>query len=254
MSLDRPRPSAPIGRMLLTETAASFLSSLRSPSFVLPTLAFPIGFYALFGLLLNRGEGAAASLLASFGLIGVIGPALFGFGVSVAAERESGELDLQRLSPLPVWGFLFARLAMCVLFGMVVLAILYGLAAGPGSVRLARGQWLALAASQLAAALPMGLLGLSLGLRLPSQSAGGVINVVFLALAALGGLWLPVQILPEILQRFAQFLPTFHMGALSLAAIGRGDGALWLHVSVLGAFTAFFAILATRGWARACAR
>lgn len=254
MTMEPSRRAAPLVRMLWTEIAVAFLGAWRSPAFLLPTLLFPVGFYALLGLVLNRGAGVAASQLATFGLIGVIGPALFGFGVSVAAERESGALDLQRLSPLPVWGFLIARLAMCVLFGMVVLAILYGLAAGPGAVRLERSQWLWLAASQLAAAAPMGLLGLALGLRLGVQSAAGVVNVVFLVLAALGGLWLPTQLFPKVLQQFSSVLPTSHMAALSLGAIGRDAGSPWPHLAVLAAFTAAFALAAARGWTRACAR
>ncbi|MCP2775245.1 hypothetical protein, partial [Salmonella enterica] len=80
-----------------------FLRLLRSPSFALPTLLFPPLFYLLFAVVLNRrgGPEMAASLMASYGVFGVMAPGLFGFGVGIALDRERGFLALKRALPTP---------------------------------------------------------------------------------------------------------------------------------------------------------
>ena len=71
-------------RLQAIETGHSLLQVWRLPAFSVPTLLFPLMFYALFGLLLPSKTGNAAPahyLLATYGAFAVIGPALFGFGV-----------------------------------------------------------------------------------------------------------------------------------------------------------------------------
>jgi ABC-2 type transport system permease protein len=251
--MNDPRRPAPFARMFAFEAASELLRAVRTPSFALPTLLFPIGLYTLFAFVLP-GDGASLYLLATFGIIGAIGPAIFGFGVSVATERQSGWLDIKRLSPLSAAGFLAAKLAMCLVFALVILGALYVLAASIGGVRLETRQWAMLSAAHLLSAPPMGLLGLALGLRLPPQGAAGVVNVVFLALAALGGLWAPIAMLPEPMQMFARALPTYHMAELSLIIAGARNSDPLIHLAALCGFTLVFAFLAARGWSRVAAR
>ena len=85
----------------LNEAGAEVLKSERAPEFLLPTLIMPIAFYTLFAVVLPGGSEQAAYLLATFGVFTVMGPAIFGFGVAVAAEREKGWLDLKRVAPAP---------------------------------------------------------------------------------------------------------------------------------------------------------
>ena len=78
--------------VVLSETRAEVLKAVRLPAFILPVLLFPAMFYVLFGLVMGGSVGGMAMpayLLGSYGAFGVIGAALFGMGVSVAAERWS---------------------------------------------------------------------------------------------------------------------------------------------------------------------
>jgi hypothetical protein len=81
-----------------------FIKSLRTPAFAVPTLFFPIMFYLLFGIFLGsmRGNsGQVAVTFATYGVFGAMGPGLFGFGVSLAIEREQGLLTLKQALPQP---------------------------------------------------------------------------------------------------------------------------------------------------------
>ena len=75
------------------EMRFEFIKSVRTPAFAVPTLVFPLMFYMLFGIFLGsmRGNsGQALYTFATYGVFGAMGPGLFGFGVSLAIEREAG--------------------------------------------------------------------------------------------------------------------------------------------------------------------
>jgi len=236
--------------LLVRESHAETLKAVRMPAFAVPTLVLPLAFYALFGLVLAKpGAGNAGYLLATYGVFASLGPALFGFGAGIAAERESGLLALKRIAPLPMPAYLGAKLATALVFTLVVLVGLYSLAAWVGGVQLPRSAWLTLLVVHLAGAVPMGLLGLLVGLRFGSSGAMGVTNVLFLALAVLGGLWFPAFLFPGWMQTLTLGMPTYHLAELALAVTGRRiAGAPWVHGLVLAGFTAVLAFAVLHAW------
>lgn len=203
-------------KSLSAEAGAEILSAMRSPSYMIPTLVFPIAFYALFGLVLSQGREMTAYLLATYGVFAVMGPAIFGFGVTVAAERERGWLQLKQISPTPALGFVFGKFITTLLFSGIILALLYCTAAY-GGIAMPTKVWASLLGVHLLAIFPMLLIGLSIGLLLRSNAALAVANIVFMGLAILGGLWMPVSVYPEAMQNIAKLLPSYHLAEISLA-------------------------------------
>ena len=244
--------SGRLGSVLLAETGAELLKSLRAPEFVLPTLALPCTFYLVFGIMLARGGAEVARfLLATYGVFAVMGPAIFGFGAGVASERERGWLSLKRASPAPAASFIGAKLIATLIFGALALLPIYAAAGFLGGVVLPRGTWALLLATHLLAVLPFALIGLTLGFSFGANAAIALANVVFLGLAVLGGLWFPITLFPGLLQTLAQALPSFHLAEISLAVVDPGrDSRPLLHLAVVAAMTAAFALLAGWAWAR----
>ena len=215
-------------RAYLLEARYEFLRLLRTPSFSVPCLLFPPVFYLLFG---------------------VMGVALFGFGVTVALDREQGLLTLKRAQPMPPGAYLVAKMAMAMLFGAIILLLLAALAIGVAGVRLSALQWLALVATCLVGVLPFSALGLWLGTRVSGRGAPAVINLIYLPMAFLSGLWVPLDMLPSFLQSVAPAWPAYHLAQIAQAIVGVGvgvDGPLWVHLAVLLAVTAVFFLLARR--------
>ena len=239
--------------LLRAETGAEWRKAWRQPAFALPTLLLPLAFYALFGIVLARpGGGNAAYLMATYGVFASLGPALFAFGAGIASERETGQLALKQVSPLPVPLVLGAKLLTCLGFTGLVVMALYTLAAWGGGVTLPREAWVSLALVHLLAAVPMGLLGLVVGLSFGSSAAMGVTNLLFMALAVLGGLWIPVFLFPGWMQAIAQAMPSYHLAELALATSGyaiRGHAAG--HGAAALGFTLAFAALVALAWRRA---
>jgi ABC-2 type transport system permease protein len=235
-------------RSYLSEARCECLRLLRTPSYALPTLLFPALFYLLFGVLLNRAGGDAARyLLATYGVFGAMGVGLFSFGVTVAMEREQGFLVYKRALPMPPGAYLFAKMAMAALFASLVSMLLGVLAATLGGVELRPAQWLLLWAIDVVGVLPFCAIGLYIGSLVGGQGAPVVVNMLFLPMAFLSGLWLPLRMLPGWLADLAPVWPAYHHAQIALKAIGMdAGGSLAVHLAVLAGITALFFALARR--------
>lgn len=171
----------------------------------------------------------------------MLGASLSGFGVNVAMERGQGWMILKRASPMPPAAYFTSKLAMALVFGLITVLGLFAAGALFSGVRLPGGTWLTLLGVLLAGAVPFCALGLALGYLTGPNSAPVVISLIYMPLAFLSGLMLPLPLLPANLQTLAPFLPTYHYSQLALAVIGSGEGqSSWLHSAVLLAFTLLF--------------
>ena len=239
----------PAWRIHGLETGYELLRLLRTPAFALPSLAFPVVFYVLFAVLLPgqwSGYQKSAYLLATYGAFGVIGPALFGFGVGLAIERERGWLELKRVSPMPAMAYFLAKIATGLVFGFVVLCLLSVAAIGFGGVRIAPGDWCLLALVLLLGTAPFCALGLLIGTLARGQAAVAIVNLVYLPMSVLSGLWMPIFAFPPLLQKLAVAWPAWHLGQMALGVVGQVTGVDYaLHAAVLAGTTVVLLLLAT---------
>jgi ABC-2 type transport system permease protein len=235
------------------EAKYEFLRVLRTPAFAIPSLMFPPLFYLLFAVLLNRGnDGAAHYLFATYSVFGVMAPGLFGFGVGVAIERERGWLALKRVAPMPPGAYLAAKMIMAMLFALIIYAMLAAMAYTLGGVRLQPTQWLLIGIITVLGVLPFCALGLLVGSRVNASAAPAFVNFIYLPMAFLSGLWMPITMLPAFIQTIAWVWPPYHLAQLALAASGRDySGGALEHLAYLLAFTAICFAIARRSLARA---
>lgn len=250
-----PTPASARGSLpaYLLEAKYEFLRVLRTPAFAAPTLLFPPLFYLLFGVLLNRGHlDAAQYLFATYSVFGVMAPSLFGFGAGVAIERERGLLALKRVAPMPPGAYLLAKLAMAMLFAFIIYAVLAAMAFALGGVRLAFSQWILLGAIALVGVLPFCALGLMIGARANASAAPAFINLIYLPMSFLSGLWMPLSMLPHVLVQIAPLWPAYHLAQLSLMVVGQVPATgIGVHLLWLGGFTAICFGIARRWLAQA---
>ena len=235
-------------RSYLQEAKCEALRMLREPAFCLPVIGFPVLFYLLFGVLLDKGEGKAAQyLLATYGAFGVIGAGLFGFGVTIAVDREKGLLRLKRALPVPPGALLLAKMVMAMLFAAIISLVLAVIAATVAGVTLEPSQWLRLLLIDVLGVLPFCAIGLYVGSLVGGNAAPALLNMLYLPMAFLSGLWLPLTLLPGILSTIAPLWPAYHRGQLALKVVGFDMGQpVWMHVMVLAGITVLFFVLAQR--------
>ncbi len=240
------RPS--LLRIYLLEARTELLRMLRTPSFAAPTLAFPLVFYTMFAIVLPGSWGSldrATYLLATYGVFGVIGPSLFGFGVGMAIERQQGWLELKRVSPMPTGAYFFAKIAMSMVFALVIILLLSTVAVAFGGVRISLLTWLQLVFTLLLGTLPFCALGLWIGTLVKGQSAVAVVNLIYLPMSVLSGLWIPLMIFPPLLQKLAVVWPAWHLAQMALGVIGQVQDVRYIaHAAVLLVMTVLFLSLA----------
>lgn len=252
----RPTLVPALARCYALEAKHEFLRLLRTPMFCVPTLVFPAMFYLLFAVLMNRGHEAggfdpATYMLAGYGVFGVMAPGLFGFGASVAIDRDRGWLQMRRALPMPAGSYLAAKLVMAMLFAAIVALVLSAIAIALGGVRLPSAAWIAFFAVEVVGVLPFCAIGLFIGSFVNAQAAPAVVNLVYLPMAFLSGLWMPLSMLPAFVRAAAPLWPAYHLGQLACAAIGQPSaGSAGVHAAVLAATTLLFLALAWRRLAR----
>lgn len=261
-ALPPPALSAPsrhtrrgIARVYATEARQEFLRLMRLPIFAVSTVALPLMFYLIFGITFAgqqaRGVGITTYMLVTYGAFGVIGAALFGFGVSVAVERGQGWMRLKRVAPMPPMAYFVAKVAMSVAVACIIVLAVFVLGASVGGVRLGAGQWVAVFLALVIGALPFSAMGLGFGYLVGPNSAPAVLNLVWLPMAFASGLWIPVSQLPDPVQSVAIALPPFHFVQLALGTIGASEGgSVIVHLAAVIGFTILFLGVATWGFRR----
>lgn len=235
------------------ETKYEFLRSLRLRAYTFSVIGFPVMFYILFGLLINRGETLAnvsvgTYLLATYGTFGIMGASLFGTAGALSAERGLGWLQVKRASPMPPVAYFTAKIVKGVIFSIVVVLCLLALGIAFGNVHIAFFTALKLIFILAAGSLPFCAMGLAIGYFAGPNSAPAIINMIYLPLSFCSGLWIPFMFLPKFLQQLAEFLPSYHVSQLALAVVGAGrNEPNWIHWIALAIFTALCIAVALYG-------
>lgn len=243
-------PMSRIWGAYLGEIRIEFLKALRTPAFAVPTLMFPVMFYLLFGIFLGsmRGNsGQAQYMFATYGVFGAMGPGLFGFGVALAIEREQGLLTLKQALPQPAGSYLLSRAVMAMLFVALISIMLTVMAVTVGDVSLTVSQAVRLFLINTLGVLPFCAIGLFLGAWVSGQASPAIVNLIFLPMSFLSGLWLPISMMPKFLQDIAPVWPAWHLAQMALETVGaKTEGNYWTHLSVLIGVTLGFFLLAVR--------
>ena len=212
-------------RIFLTEARYEFVRLLRTRAFSLSVIGFPVVFYLFFGLIMNRGEhigsiSVAKYMLAAYAVFGMVGAALFGIGGGLASELSTGWLELKRASPMPPLAYLLAKCCSAAAFGVVIVCLLTVLGIIFAHVSITFPEFARLIALTLVGTIPFACMGMVIALTVPFNAAPGVINMIYLPMSFCGGLWIPIMMLPHIMQKFAILLPTYHLAQLSLGVFG----------------------------------
>ena len=246
MALSTPqiqRSPSHTATIYLKEAKYEFLKNLRLRMYTASVLSFPIMFYVLFGLVLNRhdaigGTRMPAYLLGSYGPFGVMGASLFGTAAGLASDRGLGWLQVKRASPMPPFAYFAAKVITSMIFSSIIVMVLFLLGVTLGGVRLPVADFAKLLGTLVAGSLPFSAMGLALGYFAGPNSAPPMINLIYLPMSFCSGLWVPIMFLPKVVQQIAHVLPPYHLSQLALGVVGAGaHESNALHWEVLAAFT-----------------
>ncbi|MGH3319243.1 MAG: ABC transporter permease [Streptosporangiaceae bacterium] len=229
------------------------LRVLRNKTFLILNLGMPIGFYLLFTSLFGgttvRGVDQTVQFMVSMAAFGGMGAALWGTGPRIAQERQLGWLRQLRATPLPAREVITAKVLAALVLALPALILVSIVGVVVHGVHLAAWQWAAMLALLWVGALPFAALGVLIGSLTNTEASQIATNGVYLVLAALGGLWMPVKILPSVLQHVAHALPSNRYGELGWQIVA-GHAPTLASGLVLAAWTVGVGALAAYAYRR----
>ena len=211
-----------VWRAYWTEAKYEMVRAFRAPAFAIPFFLMPIVFYVLVGVFLagsmSHGDPRIVpTMFVSWATFGVMGPGMFGFGMFVAAEREQGLLRLKRALPMPTASYVLAKMAMTMMFALVVMITLIVAAVFIGHARISAGEYLLITGINVVGSLVFCALGLLVGTRSSAKSAPAFVNLAYIPMMHLAGLFYP---LPKSIQPLEFISPAFYLNQLSLRVAG----------------------------------
>lgn len=223
--------------------------------FLILMLAMPIAMYLLFTNIFGNtapveGMNEYVRAMISMAAFGAIGAALMATAPRIAVERTNGWLRQLRTMPLPAHRMITAKVLSAMAWGLPAIVLVDLTAVLDHGVSLPVWQWLAIGGLLWIGTAPFAALGTFLGYLTDGDTAFGVMFGIYMALAALGGLWMPVTILPKVLQHIAAVLPSNRFAELGWR-VAAGSGVAPVGVAVLAGWLVVFAALAGLCYRRA---
>lgn len=219
---------------------------IRMPAYLIPTLAFPIMFFAIFGLPNAKNElggvNAATYMLVSFSAYSLISTSLFAFGVSIAAERGLGWHKLMRVTPLNPLMYFGSKVVSALIQGLVIIVLLALFARFVGNLSYDVVLFAQAIGKLMLAVGAFVALGLWVGYVGGPNSAAGIANLIFLPMSFASGLFMPLDLMPQFLRDIAPYTPAYHFAQIGWMTLGaKSDTSEMMHwVWVMVYAVAFF--------------
>jgi ABC-2 type transport system permease protein len=221
------------------------LRIIRNPYYVFWSLLMPIMFYFIFTKVVNTGSDDptwSAHYLMSMATFSVMGSAIMTLGIRLVQERTQGWTTFIRITPLPGSVYFFGKMfgqTMMHLFSVICIFVAGYLING---VSLSAGQWVLSGLWILIGSLPFLAIGTLVGAMKRVDTASGVSNVIYMALAVAGGMWMPIEILPRLMQKIGYWLPSYNYGNGAWEIV-RDSAPHWSNVLILLGYLVVFMLL-----------
>lgn len=241
IDLSNRAPAA--GGFNLTYVRLELKRRLRNRRGLFFTVLFPILMFFMIGYPLRTepltdtpiadgGLSVAAYIMVSMAMYGAMMSATQ-TGASVAVERAQGWSRQLRLTPLnPVVNIIIKMIAGMA-FGLLAVVATF-IVGGFSGISLTPVEWIVTgAASWLLAGAVFTSLGLMVGYLMPGENAPQVTSLAIVLLAFLGGLFYPIDSMPDILQTIAHYTPVYGISQLARAPLTGNSFDIWWLVNAV---------------------
>ncbi|HXT16554.1 MAG TPA: ABC transporter permease [Gemmatimonadaceae bacterium] len=237
-----------LGGFNLTALRLEVRRVLRNRRTLMFVLVFPSMFFFMFRGSVSRSAAgsdvALAYLLISMSVYGAMVGTTAG-GAAVAVERSVGWSRQLRLTPLSPTAYIAMKVLTAMVLGLVAVVAAYTIGAISG-VHMSPRVWLLSGLGAWASSLVFAAFGLFMGFLLPSENVMQFVGPLLAVLAMFGGLFIPLQLMPPLVQTMAKFSPVYGVGQLArapliggLTATGIAGIVAWTVVFALGAAALF---------------
>ncbi|MBM0227250.1 ABC transporter permease [Micromonospora sp. ATA51] len=241
------RPPA-LGGFSTAVLAIEIRRVLRNRRTLVFILVMPAVFFLLFGLPqrgqeLPNGRPVTGWIMISLAVYGAM-VATTSAGAAVATERALGWSRQLRLTPLRPPAYVATKVATAMVLGLIAVLVEFAVGAAAG-VRLPVQVWLLSGLTAWLGSLVFAAFGLFVGYLAPAENVMQFMGPILAILAMLGGLFVPLDVLPHTLQQIAKFTPVYGVGQLARAPL-TGAGLDWVALGNVAGWTVLFGLGAAR--------
>jgi ABC-2 type transport system permease protein len=237
VSLERRVP--PFGGFNLTYLGIELKRKLRNRRTLIFTVAFPVVMFIVIGgrfltvpltetPVSAGGPSVAAYIMVSMAMYGAMMSATQ-TGAAVAIERAQGWSRQLLLTPLNPLVNVITKMIAGMLLGLLAVIATY-IAGAIAGVHLTPAQWIVTGlVSWVLASAVFTTLGLMVGYMVPGENAAQITSLAIVLLSFIGGIFYPLNNMPDFLQTIAKFTPVYGIGEMARAPLtGEPFDIMWL--------------------------
>lgn len=194
-----------------THFAFEFKTGLRNPMLLFINYLFPLGFYAMMGVVMTQiNPGFSETMVPAMVVFSIMAGAILGLPSPLVDSREAGIYRSFKINGVPALSIIAIPMVTTI-FHVLIVSTIVALTAPPFFNGVAPLDWGAFALVAVVTAFTCGALGALIGV-ISANSQATVLwsQLIFLPSMLIGGLMMPLSVLPENVRPFAALLPTTH--------------------------------------------
>jgi ABC-2 type transport system permease protein len=231
---------------------------LRNARSLVFTFAVPVVMLLIFGSVYGSQFDHAAHLqwiivtTVQMGAYGAMMAAL-AQAFTIVNERSVGWNRQLRITPLSGTGYMITKVASALAVGLASIVVVIAVSIMVLHAHLSVGGWLMAGLGLWIGVIPFALIAILIGQFAKPQFAQPLFMVTFLGLALLGGLWVPLDILPHWISNVAQVAPSYWLNRVGEMGASL-SGNVGTPAIVLGSWTIVLGFLIAWRYRRDAAR
>ena len=213
----------------------------RNRRYLIFTIAFPVLLYLLIGKTTATAYGVSfkAFYMVAMATFGALSGAFNNNTIRISQERKEGWIRQPRLTPLPSYAYVVAKLVASMVTSVPAIAIVFILGNTYGGVDMPIWKWVVLAIAIWFGTFIFAALAIAIGYRVSPDSVQPVAIALYFLFVIFGGLWFPLS---GALQTFGKITPTYWVMKISTDVINKGTIPVTGVVVILAWLVAFVAL------------
>ena len=193
---------------MITLIKMEIMRALRNRRYLIFSVAYPA---ILFSIMVSAygkvatlgGVPVKAYFMVSMATLGVVGASVTTSAMRISLERKSGWARQLRLTALPSYGYVTAKIASIAATTLPAIVVVFAVGYTQG-VKLSASEWLLLGLTLWIGGFIFAALGVALGYAAAPDSVQPIVLIVYMAMLMLGGTWFQFG---GSLQKYAKWTP-----------------------------------------------
>ncbi|QPK93611.1 ABC transporter permease [Actinomyces sp. zg-332] len=178
----------------------------------------PIAFFLIFSSINgsdNAPENIMRHFLISMTSFSCLSFAFFAFPISMVEAKENNWEKIIVHSPIPMSKYYLAKVIRILAYFVIAIILVFATGYFIKNVQMPLTDWLVSGMLLTIGSTTFLGIGLAISMISSKETMSAVSNIIYLGLAMLGGLWMPVSIFPSWLQNISKLTPTYHLAELA---------------------------------------